>query len=166
MGLLHKWLNTDFVREWYGKGSTFEEVEEKYSKYVSQEKPTDAYIIKINNRNIGYIQTYLISDYPDYNEHVATGNHSAGLDLYIGEKDYINKGYGKHIIKTFLEDIIFTNPKIEDCLIGPEPNNIRAIKTYSNVGFKYIKTVQIPDDDEPEYIMKITRQDVELRKTK
>ena len=162
MELLHKWLNTDFVKDFYGKGSTLDEVEKKYSKYVKKEAPTDAYIIQIDNNDVGYIQTYLICDYPDYNKYIETDEHSAGLDLYIGEKDYFHKGYGKHIIKKFLEEIIFSNSEINDCILGPEPSNIVAIKTYSNVGFKYIKTVQVSDEEEPEYIMKITREDMKL----
>jgi hypothetical protein len=66
MTLLYKWLNTDTVSEWYGKKAiTLNEVESKYAKYISGEKPTQAYIIQIynsdiaDNRDIGYIQTYL-----------------------------------------------------------------------------------------------------------
>jgi len=31
-------------------------------------------------------------------------------------------------------------------MIGPEVNNISAIKMYEKVGFKYLKTVKIPDE--------------------
>lgn len=164
MELLHKWLNTDFVKEWYGdkKGYTLEGVLKKYGKYITNEAPTTAYIIQINNKDVGYIQTYLISNYPEYNKYIGAGKDSAGLDLYIGEGDYIHKGYGKYIIKHFLEAVVFANPKVAGCILGPNPKNIAAIRTYSNVGFKYVKTIQIPNEDEPEYVMKITRGDIGL----
>jgi hypothetical protein len=76
---IHIWLNTCFVVEWFGKmPSTLEDVASKYSKYITGEKPTKPYIIIIDGVDIGYIQTYLINDYPDYNEYVRTDEHSLG----------------------------------------------------------------------------------------
>jgi hypothetical protein len=63
---LLKWLNTDFVKEWYYKYGTnkqvwtFKEIEEKYLPLVNKEKPTDGYIILHQNKKIGYIQTYML----------------------------------------------------------------------------------------------------------
>ena len=160
--LLYKWLNTDLVKEWYGKKDvSLAEVNEKYSKYITKEKPTDAYIIQIDGNDVGYIQTYMIKDYPDYDKYVQANEGSAGLDLYIGEPNYIHKSYGKYIISKFLNDIIFANPSVSDCILGPEPSNLVAIKTYSKVGFIYIKTIQVPDENTPEYLMQITREDFE-----
>jgi aminoglycoside 6'-N-acetyltransferase len=80
--------------------------------------------------------------------------------LFIGEQEYLHKGLGKNIISKFLEDIVFCLSDAESCIIGPEPKNEIAIRTYEKVGFKYVKTIQVDDEDEPEYIMRIDRNDI------
>ncbi len=129
--------------------------------YIQEQKPTDSYIILHNNIKIGYIQTYLLKNYPEYNELVQADDNSAGIDMLIGEKEYIHKGLGPIIIKKFLIDIVFQNKNIKNCVIGPEPKNIIAIKAYEKAGFKYIKTIKVPDEDEPEYIMEISKNEIE-----
>lgn len=157
---LHAWLNTDFVIEWYGKKSmTIDDVKEHYTPYIMGKKPTQAYISMINDIDVGYIQTYFICDYPDYNEYVNTDDHAAGVDLFIGHKDYIHKGYGTFIMKEFLRNHVFTNSVVDKCIIGPEPKNLVAIKMYEKSGFKWYKNIQIPDEDEPEYLMLLLKKD-------
>ncbi|MCL2869343.1 acetyltransferase [Candidatus Saccharibacteria bacterium] len=160
INLLHKWLNTDFVQKWYGKEDrTYTQIRDKYSKYITGEKPTSAYIIQIDSHDIGYIQTYLVADYPKFLQGIQADKHSAGLDLYIGENEYIHKGYGKYIISKFLDKIVFNNSKVDNCMLVPETANTAAVKTYESVGFKRLRTVRSPDGDWFEYIMRLDKSD-------
>lgn len=157
---IYIWMNTDFVIEWYGKiPVTLEDVRNKYMSYITGEEPTKAYIIIIDNVDVGYIQTYLINDYPEYNKYVETDEHAAGVDLFIGNKDYIHKGYGVRIMEQFLREHVFSNNKVDKCIIGPEPKNLSAIRMYEKSGFRWYKNIQIPDEDEPEYLMILFRKD-------
>ena len=158
---MHKWLNSDYVIEWYSKKKwTLKEIVEKYMPYINNEKPTQGYLILYDNAPIGYIQTYKIHDYPDYARFVDIDENSSGLDVFIGEEGYFHKGLGKYIISKFLIDIVFSLSDAESCILGPEPNNKVAIKTYEKVGFKYVKTVQNEDENEPEYIMRVAKHEV------
>lgn len=159
--LLLKWLNTDFVSKWYDKRSyTLEEIAAKYKRYISFEKPTYSFIIYIKEQPIGYIQTYRIDSYPDYQQEVDINENASGADLFIGEGDYIHKGLGKIILKKFLKDVAFDITNTDCCIIGPEPTNIVAIKTYEKVGFKYVKTIKKNTEDDPEYLMIIYETDL------
>ena len=161
--LLLKWLNNDFVKQWYYKNGKnnenyiYEDIEKKYLPRVLKQDPTNSFLIIFENEKIGYIQWYLLKDYPEYNKYVDGGNDSAGIDLFIGEEAFIHKGLGSKIIKKFIKENIFCNNWINRCIIGPEPKNIVAIKAYNKAGFKYIKTVQIPNEEEPEYIMELKK---------
>lgn len=157
--LLHKWLNNPHVHQWYDKDKhcTLEDIEKRYLPKITGEKPTQAYIIYYDSKPIGYIQTYKINDYPEYSKYVGANSNTAGLDLFIGESDYIGKGLGSEIIKSFLGQSVFTSDDINRCIVGPEPNNIRAIEAYKEAGFNHFKTVKLPDEAEPEYLMELTK---------
>lgn len=157
---MHKWLNTDFVIQWYEKRHVLlSDIENKYIPRIRGEKPVRCFLILYEDEPIGYIQTYKLSDFPDYMEQVGIDEDSSGLDLFIGEADYIHKGLGKHIIIKFLEEKVFGLTDSVSCIIGPEPKNTAAIRAYEKVGFIYVKTIHIPNENEPEYIMRIGKEE-------
>jgi aminoglycoside 6'-N-acetyltransferase len=154
---MHEWLNNDFVKRFWRKPASVEDIKNKYEPYVSGEKPTAAYIIMIDGIDVGYIQTYYYSDYEsEYFELLEADKYSAGVDLFIGHEDYIYKGYGVHVIRAFIEQYVFSEPKTVNVIITPEPDNAAAIKVYERVGFRWYKTV-VTDDGEVEYLMVLTR---------
>lgn len=161
---LCEWRNSEHVIKWYGKTPvTVDEVAEHHMPYINGEKPTKAYFIVMGGTDIGYIQTYKIYDYPDYNAYVQADSTSAGVDLFIGHTDYVHKGYGMHVMKAFLEKYVFIGD-IDKCIIGPEPDNKSAIRMYEKSGFEWYKTIQIPDEDAPEHLMMITKEKFILEK--
>ncbi|MBI4137083.1 GNAT family N-acetyltransferase [Candidatus Roizmanbacteria bacterium] len=151
--LLHTWLNIDFVTKWYAKRKfAYDDVEKKYSRYVEGVVPVDSFIVEIDNTPIGYCHTFKIQDYPEYNRCVGLVGSTAAVDMFIGDKRYIHKGLGEHIIRQFLTEIVFTKPDIDQCIAGPEPDNRSAIRVYEKAGFTYVKTIINPNG-EHEYLM-------------
>lgn len=49
---------------------------------------------------------------------------------------------------------------VESCIIDPEPTNKAAIRAYEKAGFKYEKTIQVPTEAEPSYVMRIMPSDL------
>ena len=160
IGLLFQWLNKPHVIKWYDGGESYNELEKKVVDRVDGREPVEPYIIVFKGKDIGYIQTYLIKDFPEYALLTGVGENTAGIDLYIGESDYIHRGLGKHIMIEFLRTIVFVKPGIESCIVGPEPANLAAIKAYKKTGFEYIKTIQVPGEKEPEEIYIIHKKDI------
>lgn len=159
--LMHTWLATDAVRQWYAKRDyAYQQVVDHYAPRITGQAPTDSFLIVYSDTPIGYIQTYKISDYPDYSQYVEVRDDAAGVDLFIGEVAYLHQGLGCLILKRFLREIVFANPAIGSCILGPEPQNKAAIRAYEKAGFRYLKTVQIPDEEAPEYLMSISRNEV------
>lgn len=157
--LIHRWLHTPHVaRWWYEDVGTLEEVEERYSAYIEGRENVEAYLILHGGSPIGYIQTYSISIEEEYARLVGVED-SAGLDLFIGEEEFLYRGLGPEIIRCFIEEIVFSDERYEACVIGPEPGNKAAIRAYGKVGFQYFKTIHVPGEPEPEYLMKLTREE-------
>ncbi len=155
--LMHRWFSDPIITQiWNGGESlSYEETVAKYLRYIRREKPTDPYLILYDGRPIGYIQTYLWQDYPDYGQYLDLSG-AASLDIFIGEAAYRGKGIGPELLSQFLCDYIFSNPHVSRCVITPEAGNRPAIRAYEKVGFRHVKTVAgIPDEPGPVYFMSI-----------
>lgn len=163
LDLMHRWLNAPHVRRWwYDEGTSRREIEEAYLPLIEGRDAAKPFVILHEDRPIGYIQSYAISTENDeaYANLVDVEN-SAGVDLFIGEAGYLHRGLGRHVIRRFLSEHVFSDPEIEACVIGPEPKNTAAIRAYEKAGFRFFKTIQVPGEPGPEYLMKLTRKEFE-----
>lgn len=160
--LMHHWLQTPHVLEWWwgGVAPTPEAIAEEYGPRILSEEATQTYFILSAGEEIGYIQTYRIRDYPEYAAAVGADEEAAGVDLFIGETDYLHKGLGSHILRRFLRDVVFAADDIASCIIGPSEANASAIRAYEKAGFRYFKTIPSENEPTPEYLMRITRADL------
>ncbi len=148
--LLLKWLTSPHVKAWWDQDVswTITLIQEKYGPYVQgykleqgSKKPLHAYIICANTHPLGYIQFYNAYDFPREDKIPLEGlpKSLAALDIFIGEEEYIGKGFGSESLKQFLKEHI--DPAFEACFVDPDTANGRAIRTYEKAGFKKINTV-------------------------
>lgn len=159
--LLHSWLNKTHVRQWYDheKSSTLEAVKKRYLPKIIGEKPTQCYLALLDGAAFGYLQTYRVIDWPDFNDYLGYDSQVASVDLFIGEPSFLGKGMGKAMLRQFLSKVVFTQEPITMCVIGPDPSNTRAIKTYNSVGFVHKRTIHIPSESQPTYLMELSKKD-------
>jgi aminoglycoside 6'-N-acetyltransferase len=156
--LMLRWHNTPHVREWWQLDPhTAEEVEDKYAPHVDQPSLTRGYIMLYDSQPVGFIQEYLIRDYPEYASAVQVDDDAAGVDLFIGDEAYVHCGLGPVLLRAFLRDVVFARDEAGCCVIGPAQSNASAIHAYEKAGFGYLKTIQVPGEPEPEALLRITR---------
>ena len=161
--LMHRWLSTPHVSQWwYDEGTSYKEIEEKYLPRIEGREAVKPFVILHEGKPIGYIQSYRISDEDDeeYASLVSLKN-SAGVDLFIGETEFLHRGLGGQILRRFLPKHVFSDPEVEACVIGPEPENAAAIRSYEKAGLRFFKTIQVQGEPEPEYLMVLSRQELE-----
>ena len=162
--LMHRWLNTAHVRRWwYAEGSSYAEIEEHYLPAIEGREATKLFLILYEGEPpIGFIQSYRISAKDDETyAGLVDVEDSAGLDLFIGDPEYLHRGLGRHVIRRFLSEHVFIDPGVEVCVIGPEPKNVAAIRAYEKAGFRFCKTIQVLGEPEPEYLMRLSRREFE-----
>jgi len=154
---LYRWRQEPHVQRWWYEDDDSEPTMEVVAKNYGpdHDEAEQRFIIVLDGRSIGYIQSYLLSDYPEYEALVQ--EKGAGIDLFIGEPDLINKGVGTEVIKRFVEDVVFDDPSIDTCIIDPEITNAAAIRAYEKAGFIPVRTVEVPDTPGPELIMRRQR---------
>ncbi|CAN5813658.1 GNAT family N-acetyltransferase [soil metagenome] len=140
--LLLEWLSRKHVREFWDSGEdTLEIVAQNYAEEEGVERfilleETDG-----GEKPLGYFQYYIVS------------KHTIGIDQFIGEEDYINRGIGTKAIMQFIGMISKKNsPK--EIILDPSPENKRAIRCYEKVGFRHYETT-IGYEGKPAYMMRL-----------
>src|SRR5688500_1174914 len=111
LDLMHRWLGADHVARSWGSPPTLDQVTATYAPRIDRAEPTNCYLALLDDRPVGYLQTYLIRDHPDYAALVAAGDGAAGLDLFLGEPDVVGRGLGPRVVRAFLDEVVFAHPE-------------------------------------------------------
>lgn len=97
------------------------------------------FVILIDDVPVGHIQYWDVhsrdlieQNKKDYFTGSPPGTY--GIDIFIGELDYINKGYGTKILSEFAK-LLFEKYHAKKLVLDPSNENIQAIKCYQKVGF-------------------------------
>ncbi len=153
------------VRQWFDDVPTAAYPDDTISEYraaLGGEDPTDMYVIELDRRPIGVVQSYRIDDHPEYAAQLELGRPAVGIDLFIGEPGLVGRGHGPALIRAFLRDVAFPRYGVDMCVIGPTVSNVAAIRAYEKAGFRFLKTYLEPDSREQEhYLMELTRADLD-----
>jgi RimJ/RimL family protein N-acetyltransferase len=162
------WLLLPHVRAWYDDVGTATYPEDAIAERrlaISGEDPTDHFLIRLDGRPIGDIQSYRVDDHPEYAAQIAIGRPAVGIDLFIGEVDLIGRGHGPALIRAFLRDVAFPRYGVDLCVIGPTRSNTAAIRAYEKAGFRFLKTYLEPEALEPEhYLMELGRAELDAER--
>jgi RimJ/RimL family protein N-acetyltransferase len=136
---LHEWLQRPHVRRWWSDQETYEEVVGHYLPSIEGEEPTDHYIVILDEQPVGFVETYLVSDHPDYAALVGVGEGVAGVDLFIADVALILQGLGTEMISRFVDEIVFASPATTGCIAGPDVRNAASIRAFEKAGFHFVK---------------------------
>lgn len=135
--LIAKWLSDPEVLEFYeGRDNAFDL--EKVNKvfFVNDDNEVKC-IVEFKGKAIGYIQYYQL-DQQTKKDYGYLDEHIYGIDQFIGEVEYWNKGIGTVLIKSMVHYLI-EYKKAERVVMDPQLRNTRAMKCYEKCGFKKIK---------------------------
>ncbi|MDP9198083.1 MAG: acetyltransferase, partial [Pseudomonadota bacterium] len=64
------------------------------------------------------------------------GDHRA-IDIWIGEADALNRGYGTRMMQLAIERC-FADPAVQAIVVDPLDSNRRAHRFYERLGFEYV----------------------------
>ena len=151
--LVERWLEQDHVARWW-RDDIGESVAE-YRRALVGREPTDHFLIEVDGRPVGMIQTYLVSDYPEWEEIVQVGAGVAGVDLMIGEADLIGHGIGPQVLRAFVRDVIFAGPSTNAVVATVEETNRRSWRAFEKAGFRFVRDVE--EDGVPHRLMLLDR---------
>lgn len=148
------WLEQPHIARWWHEPATLEHVETKYGPSVDGTEKTTIYIVELNQKPLGMVQTYLLQDYPEHADSAGMVN-AVGVDLFIGEPEYIGKGYGSQMLKEFIDKIIRVKySNIEGVIADPSVGNPASIRMFEKAGFVKGKIVEDKEGQEQLMILK------------
>ena len=150
--IVHEWLNREHVRRWWRDSGRLEHVEARYGPAIDGDEPTQMFVIEIDGRPAGTIQTYLLSDYPDW---IGDEPGVAGVDLFIAVEELTGRGLGTRILTGFVRDVVFASPAVTACVASLNVRNHQSRRAFDKAGFSPVR--EILDEGHLELLMRKER---------
>ena len=151
--LVRAWLGREHVRRWWR--DPIEQSLAEYEHAIDGLDPTDLYLIVVDGRPLGLIQTYLAANHADWEEIVQVGEGVAGVDLLIGEDELAGRGLGPRILEAFVNDLVFARAGTHACIATVEEPNRRSWRAFEKAGFRRVRDVE--EDGRPHRLMRLDR---------
>lgn len=135
---LVKWLSDPEVLAFYeGRDNSFDEkrVQEKFFRELNNEAKC---IIEYAKEPIGYLQYYEVDSSTKLLYGIKDKKRVFGMDQFLGETAYWNKGIGTCLIGKMTE-YLFAEYNADSIVMDPQARNKRALHVYEKCGFKKVK---------------------------
>jgi len=151
--LVAAWLERDHVRPWWPAPP--EGIEAHYGPALAGLDPADLYLILLDGRPVGMIETYLVADYPEYDLLVGVGPGVAGVDIMIGEREHVGRGVGTEVLRTFTRHVVFADSTVTGCTAGVDVENGRSLRAFEKAGFRPVHDYE--EDGRPHRLLRLDR---------
>jgi aminoglycoside 6'-N-acetyltransferase len=155
--LVHEWHQRPHVVRWWNVRKTFEETEAHYVPTIDGTEPTQHYLALLDDEPLGMVQTYLVSDYPDYAALIEEGEGTAGLDLFIGDEGLTGRGLGTEMIRQFVDEIVFAQPETTACTADVDLRNTASLRAFEKAGFRAVREFVDSEDNELHMLVRRAR---------
>lgn len=142
--LMAKWLTEEKVLQYYeGRDNPFplDKIIETYQPMIRGDDPVVPCLIYYQNIPIGYLQYYLLDDLPESDRQMYSLEDTKnvyGIDLFIGETFYWNKGIGTELL-SIIVNFLFEDLQADKVVTDPHIWNTRAIRCYEKCGFVKVR---------------------------
>ncbi|MBY0123010.1 GNAT family N-acetyltransferase [Bacillus sp. S/N-304-OC-R1] len=149
--LLAKWLSDPIILEYYeGRDNPFD-IKKVNKKFYNRQDGVNRCIIQFNQTPIGYIQFYeLDHETREKYGYISDQRIIFGMDQFIGEHAYWNKGIGTMLVTSMINYLI-TEKHADLVVMDPRVQNERALRCYEKCGFRIVKLLPKNELHEGEY---------------
>ncbi|MEK8127639.1 GNAT family N-acetyltransferase [Paenibacillus filicis] len=148
---LSRWLSDPEVLQYYEGRDRPLDLELVRKHFYEDRDGVTACIIQYQGQDIGYIQFYPLEE-DERSEYGYGDDHEIiyGMDQFIGDPAYWNKGIGTELI-TAMAAYLTDKMKADTIVMDPQAWNERAIHVYEKCGFVKKKLLPLHEWHEGEY---------------
>ncbi len=132
---MYEWLQMPHVRAFWDDG---ERSIEQVRRHYFTPRSVEQYLILHNKKIMGYIQAEAIDGNHELAKFHVKGEETYGVDLFIGDAEYIGKGMGRDLLKDFIQYLLERHHQLKAVLFDPSENNPRAIHLFTKLGAKHV----------------------------
>ena len=156
-----EWHQRPHVAQWFAPylPDTYEECVAEWSDMVDGRVPERAYLIAVDDRPVGFIQSYRLNDAPEMAVPLALGEDAVAADVFIADESFLGRGIGPRVVASFYLRMM-DKTGLEVGIIDPEVQNVRAIRAYEKAGFTVLRDVDTGGRSK-ERMMRATRESLE-----
>ncbi|MCL6601175.1 MAG: GNAT family N-acetyltransferase [Alicyclobacillus macrosporangiidus] len=134
--LLSKWLSDPRVLRFYEGRDNPHDLEKVKQVFGSKDdRGVTGCILHCDGKEIGYVQFYLLSDAKKSDLGLDPTKVVYGMDQFIGEPDYWNRGVGTTLVKS-MADYLRNKLGADHVIMDPQAWNTRAMRSYEKAGFR------------------------------
>lgn len=134
------------VAPWWSDEPTVSAIETNYGPTVDGTDPTEAFMIELEGRAVGFVQRYRIDDYPTWA--VALGiENAAGIDYLIGVRELTGVGLGPVIVESFTTLTFERYGDIDTMAVAVQQANHRSWRALEKAGYDRVFEGMIDSDD-------------------
>lgn len=126
-----------------------------YLPSLRGDDPTDHYVIVVDGRDVGMIETYLVTDHPEWDAVVEQGEGVAGVDLLIGEEELLGRGLGPEVLRELATKVVFARAATRAVVAAVDEENRRSWRAFEKAGYRYVRDVE--EDGRPHRLMRLDR---------
>ena len=148
------WLRAEHVAAWWR--DPLEIALEKRREALEGRRDVEHYVILEDGRPVGMIQTYRVADHPNWGDLVGAEPEAAGVDLFVGEPDAVDRGLGPAILREFARTFVFSRPETTAVVATVEEANRRSWRAFEKAGFRHVRDVD--EDGLPHRLMRLERR--------
>lgn len=143
---LARWRAAPHVMPWWGPQPAPGDLEAEYIPAIRGDRPVDPYMIVVDDRSVGYVETYRIADWPNFwprGQRYEDEPGAAGMDLLIGEPELTGRGLGTEVIREFTRRVVFAPPDVTACYADPDAENVASVRAFKKAGFEDIGDLRL-----------------------
>jgi aminoglycoside 6'-N-acetyltransferase len=133
---LLRWRQAEHVMKWWVRDgpTTADEIDERYGPRIDGMTPTRMWVIEVNGRSVGFVQDYVVGDYPDY-AILCPDPAAIGVDYAIGEPEWVGRGLGARLVWAWMLRARRRFPDATSYFAAPDHRNKASLRVLAKVGF-------------------------------
>jgi RimJ/RimL family protein N-acetyltransferase len=132
------WSQQEHVAAWWHDSRNWNVFYKKYYERLTSDI-VRGFIIVIEQIPVGYIQYYRANTSEQY-WCESEPDTTVGIDLYIGEPEYVGRGFGTKVVRAFCQKL-FDEYDVKKIVVDPDERNERSIRLFERVGFVPVMTI-------------------------
>ncbi len=155
---VHAWLDAPHAVRWFGGPHTRSEVLHDF--FGDGAIGVNAHVAVVDGVPCGLFQWEWFRDHPALARTYGVDDPDAlNCDVLLAP-EAASHGRGAVLLREFLRQVPFADPRAKVCVIDPEPENSVAIRCYEKAGFRFVRV--LPDDGEGHglYLMELSRAEL------